>query len=420
MGNIIFKIDKPRNTHSSIMMVYRFDGEKLVISTKISIPTDVFDNKSQRINKKHFHKDWNYEGYNRALDHHELALRKAISYFRNQNLMPSYLELKERFLLEYGGQSDANTTSNVVDFLTEFIDKEKEKGSPSFQNFVQLKQMLTKFPNGRKLEFKDLQFKRLKEFTDWMKELKSKETGKFYSRSYLAKICKKLTTIISKAKDYGIEVNDDYIKRGWKISESKNEFSGSNVVLSNEEINLLESLILPDNLSNIRDIFLLGIYTGQRYGDYQKINIDNVINKNGHKFIKLVQEKGQKLVEIPFNEKIKNILLKYGGYPPKFTEQYFNRQIKEVCQFAKLNEKVTEYTDFANSNKPVETIKEKWELITSHTARRTFCTNAILGGVPPALVMKISGHTNMDTFQKYIKMDFDTIQTQQAMLKFFS
>jgi integrase len=49
-------------------------------------------------------------------------------------------------------------------------------------------------------------------------------------------------------------------------------------------------------------------------------------------------------------------------------------------------------------------IKPKYEWITSHTCRRSFCTNELLAGTPVELIMKISGHKSLRDFYKYIRI----------------
>jgi len=46
----------------------------------------------------------------------------------------------------------------------------------------------------------------------------------------------------------------------------------------------------------------------------------------------------------------------------------------------------------------------KWQKISCHTGRRTFCTNAFLAGIPTISIMMISGHSTEANFLKYIKM----------------
>nr|WP_235336620.1 tyrosine-type recombinase/integrase [Pontibacter korlensis] len=48
--------------------------------------------------------------------------------------------------------------------------------------------------------------------------------------------------------------------------------------------------------------------------------------------------------------------------------------------------------------------RPKHEFITMHTARRTFITLYLEKGMRAEVVMKVSGHTNYQTFKKYIKI----------------
>ena len=58
-----------------------------------------------------------------------------------------------------------------------------------------------------------------------------------------------------------------------------------------------------------------------------------------------------------------------------------------------------------NGTKTIEKTFEKWELVSSHTCRRSFCTNQFLKGVPSLLIRKISGHKTEKAFLEYIKVD---------------
>jgi integrase len=55
-------------------------------------------------------------------------------------------------------------------------------------------------------------------------------------------------------------------------------------------------------------------------------------------------------------------------------------------------------------NKEVVVSKPKYAWITSHTCRRSFCTNEFLAGTPVELIMKISGHKSLKDFYRYIKI----------------
>ena len=48
---------------------------------------------------------------------------------------------------------------------------------------------------------------------------------------------------------------------------------------------------------------------------------------------------------------------------------------------------------------------KKYEIVSSHDCRRTFATIAHNKGIPPAAIMKITGHSNLKTFSDYLKID---------------
>jgi hypothetical protein len=47
---------------------------------------------------------------------------------------------------------------------------------------------------------------------------------------------------------------------------------------------------------------------------------------------------------------------------------------------------------------------EKWEAVSSHTARRSAATNMFKAGIPSISIMKITGHKTETQFIKYIKV----------------
>ncbi|MCD7940142.1 MAG: tyrosine-type recombinase/integrase, partial [Bacteroides intestinalis] len=47
---------------------------------------------------------------------------------------------------------------------------------------------------------------------------------------------------------------------------------------------------------------------------------------------------------------------------------------------------------------------KKYELVTSHTARRSFATNLYLSGFPAISIMQITGHCTEKAFMAYIRV----------------
>ena len=78
----------------------------------------------------------------------------------------------------------------------------------------------------------------------------------------------------------------------------------------------------------------------------------------------------------------------------------FRSDIKELCKLAGINEeiRVTTYKGNVRTDK----IQPKWELVGTHTGRRTFIVNALSLGITPNIVMKWTGHSDYKAMKPYI------------------
>ena len=153
------------------------------------------------------------------------------------------------------------------------------------------------------------------------------------------------------------------------------------------------------SLDRVRDWFLLLAWTGSRFSDMEKIAKTDI--KGG--FITFRQQKTNTKVTIPIHPVVLEILEKYDYNMPKhISNQRFNEYIKEACKYAKINS--IESTTRTVGGKLVTEKFEKWQQISSHTGRRSFCTNMYKRGLPTLMIMSISGHMTESSFLKYIKV----------------
>jgi integrase len=147
-------------------------------------------------------------------------------------------------------------------------------------------------------------------------------------------------------------------------------------------------------------LFIIACDTGLRFSDLIELRNENIIN-NGS-VIRIRTQKTGEVVIIPLKGKVKEILKKYEGIPPQaISNQKMNEYLKELGEMAELIEDVV-ISLTKGGTRQTETFK-KFELITTHTARRSFATNAYLQNVPTISIMKITGHTTAKSFLKYIK-----------------
>ncbi|MBK7439969.1 MAG: site-specific integrase [Bacteroidetes bacterium] len=175
-----------------------------------------------------------------------------------------------------------------------------------------------------------------------------------------------------------------------------------NVYLEEEELDTLIKFDLSNKPEKeiIRDLFMIGCETGLRFSDYSRLTKDHLSDK----MIRITTLKTQDRVVIPISERLRTVLSKYEDYGVfQITNQYFNRQIKEIMKLAGFTSQVV--VPAKKGTKTTEAVYEKWEMIASHTCRRSFCTNQFLRGVPPILIRKISGHKTEKAFLEYIKVD---------------
>jgi len=85
---------------------------------------------------------------------------------------------------------------------------------------------------------------------------------------------------------------------------------------------------------------------------------------------------------------------------PNYTNQAMNRDVKELCRLAGINEeiRITTY----KGNVRTDEIHPKWELVGTHTGRRTFIVTTLSLGIPPNVVMKWTGHSDYSSMKPYI------------------
>lgn len=157
---------------------------------------------------------------------------------------------------------------------------------------------------------------------------------------------------------------------------------------------------LTKKQDKIKDIFIVGCLTGMRYSDYSTLTAENI---QGDIIVKKTKKTGI-TVHVPIHAYVKEIIDKYGGtFPTDVTIQHFNRSIKPICKKIGFTEKVT-FTRTVGHEVVTDTY-EQWEVISSHTARRSAATNMYNSGRMKTLqIMLITGHTTEKNFFRYIKV----------------
>ncbi len=204
------------------------------------------------------------------------------------------------------------------------------------------------------------------------------------------------------------------------------------IYLTAEELNALYNMKLSGKQEIVRDVFIVGCCLCQRVSDYSVLKRENfTFTSKGLPVVKLRQKKTDKTVVIPIlDDKLLTICKKYDYNLPVIANCVLNRQIKLICR--KLAETVPSLrrempTLLTKRDLKLEkagrisfkrnalgqVVKHRYELVTSHTARRTGITLMYLTGKIDVLqMMHVSGHSSIETFKQYIRLSGEEIAEQ--------
>lgn len=410
-----FKLKEPTSdTPSLIILIVYYLGKRLVYSTGLHIHPEYWNKKSEQVIlvkgdkvKSQKHKDYNFQ-----LNKYKNKIEKIFSYCNYNDIIPSNSYLKKEMDKEF--MLISNKPISFLEFI-EVIINESEKGirltpkgtkykQGSTKNYkVTLKHLkeYQKYKN-KKIDFDSITIKFYQDYIKYFNETyynNDNETQKNYTLNTIGKNIKDIKVFMEEATKRGLNINLDYRKREFRtIKESTDQ-----IYLNEEEIKKIYDLDLSNNekLDRVRDVFIIGCYTGLRFSDLSQLKQTNI--KKDRAQIKITTQKTDEIVVIPLHWMVKQILNKYDGNIPRvISNQKMNEYLKEIGEMAQINEKVS--ISKTRGGARVDDEYNKFNLITVHTARRSFATNMFINDIPSISIMKITGHKTEKAFLTYIKI----------------
>lgn len=210
-------------------------------------------------------------------------------------------------------------------------------------------------------------------------------------------------------------------KKGWhaNIIFQDEEFmilkeETPDIYLDESKIDRLYNQAIPIEYYDLaRDWFVLDCCLGLRVSDLQRVGIKDFSGKH----FQFVNQKTGAHVAIPIHSYVRAIIKKYKGLPPEISDQKLNLYIKEVARLAKLNDKFI-YKITKGGTLQVFEFQE-WEMVSSHTCRRSFITNLLKLGIPHAQVMRLAGIKRYETLMRYFKQTAEEAAIEVGKHKFF-
>lgn len=418
MATIDFRPNKGKKVEHpdkpvKIYLRYRM-GRKIDFNASIgaTVLIDNWDKEKKRVKNRSVIKDRN------QINNLITNLSKHFEDFTNENLRnghtPNYIEVKKHFNKHFTESENTDTKSKTLfGFIDELIERPETKRnltSNTLRTYTRTKNFIKKFnDNVYPIDFDSINLEWYNDFVEWCE-------SQNFSKNYIGSHIKILKSIMTRALEEGITTNDQFKSRRFKVLKE----DAVNVYLTLDELNSLWNLDLSHEprKEDARNLFLIGAFTGLRVSDYNNLKDENLSVVNGVKMFKVKTQKTKKEVAIPLHPIVEQILSKNNGKPPKaIPDQKINEIIKDVSESAGIDEVC--YTTITRGGKEITKKHYKFELVKTHTARRSFCTNAYLSNMSTIDIMAISGHTTEKAFLNYIKVTPEQTAIRMSQHPFF-
>ena len=429
---------KDKSEERTLVYLIGYLDKRFKVSTQQSVWVKTWDNKIQRcivsteypdrINRASRKVNKFLDSLNAAIDEH---FEKYPPHFDLQNWAfnkaDNFKTIIQRIIDErLSGERKEEEKKKItpLQFFQSYVDNMHKRVDPRTRKFisdrtvVHHKTVLKRFQSffadkNIKDDFSvfDRQFQEI--FINWA------YTSKNYRSNTIPASFSVLKVWLNEAAHQGLIKDDTY-----KSYQSKS-VEVDNIYLTEDEISRLYALDIPmlkskgvidakSTIEETRDLFVIGCWTGLRQSDLN--HLEKALFDVEAETITVVTEKTTEKVTIPMHRYIKELYTKYEGKFPKMCyKSRFNEHLKELGRFAEIDDEVIFKEN--RGGKVTSSKYKKYQLIKSHTARRSFATNLYLKGAPTISIMKLTGHTTEANFMKYIKVTRE--ENAQLMRQYF-
>ena len=318
-------------------------------------------------------------------------------------------------------KTDEGLITNYIQNIIDTADTRKVKVKGGYKHglslsrknsYIATKNVLKEYEakTKKQIHFIDINQILIDKFENWL--LKTKNYAINTSSKHIANI----KTVCIEAENKGIQVNS-YAKQMTVATESDEDRYIQTLSFSElDEIRKAE--IKSEAYQNARKWLLIGCEIGQRGGDLLDITPDNIRYKGGNMYLDIVQQKTKKPITIGIIAPHVIDIIE-NSFPYKISTQKLNDHIKKVCEIAKINTMTEGKIYDAKTGRKVFDKYEKHKLITTHSFRRSFCTN-YYKRIPTPVLMGISGHSKESIFRVYINAPEDKDENADLFMKFYN
>jgi len=383
MASVKYYQHKESNSETLILITFTFNHQRLRLSTGLTVPAKAWDKDDKKAKPVKEFAETNKrlrEITNFLLDKYD-ELFPSESVFSKDEIKRKSQELKDSYQVFAGRKEEKIIVqTTLLSFIGVFQERYKNRFNPTHVlHYNALKTHLESFQQkkGFRVDFDTIGKDFYLQFTHYLKEIGLKPNT-------IGSHIKRVKRLMNEAVEDNLTTNQEHHKREFKVIK----VDVDTVYLTEAEIQALYELEIdiPEK-RRVRDIFVLNCFTGLRHSDWSKVSFENI--HNGNLYVRT--QKTDEPVILPVKPLVLEILNKYNNKLGVISLQKTNEAIRFIGQLA--------------YSKQIKSINiNKWLEIRTHTARRSFATNAYLAGIPIRDIMQITGHRKTESFLKYIRV----------------
>ena len=336
---------------------------------------------------------------NREINRYEAAAEKLFYQYEQENTLPDKTRFKNDFLKEVRG-IDTGEECQEKDFFNIFYEFTREVGlknswtDATYKKFNTIRNHLRNFDND--LSFEKLNDDGLTKFVSFLRD------EAYLRNSTIAKDINFLKWFLrwATAKGYNDLHDFEFFSPKLKNTERKVIFLEWNELMRVYNFKFPKS---KGYLEKARDVFCFCCFTSLRYSDVANLKWHNVSDD----CITITTIKTSDTLTIELNDFSREIIDKYRdiNYPdgmvlPVVSNQKMNEYIKEVGYVCGIDDPIN--ITYYRGNERIDEVHPKYELLGTHSGRRTFICNALMLGISPEIVMKWTGHSDYKSMKPYI------------------
>ncbi|MEF8805813.1 MULTISPECIES: site-specific integrase [Bacteroides] len=406
-----FNLRKPKSDRpTNIYLVCRINKKQVKLSTGVRVYPDQWNTKKQEAYVSP--RLTELDNINNAIVNDEINKLKAdfIDFKRyicdNPNEIDNSLFLLKKYIYK-DRMMKQQELQKPVQWLRRAISQDKTIKSDGQRNtlaiywgHLKVFEEFLKATDREDITFADINLALIKDYETYLFNRQIGK-GKTTKTSTVGNKVTALISIIKRAEPYGL-IDTSAAKLNQYKKPKSREGDDNEIYLSEEEVNRMYALELKGLEEKARDVFVLQCWTGQRFSDMQLLNNGTIKDFDNGKILEIVQKKRTHKVSIPLFPVALEILEKYNFQIPKVRENTMLKYIKEAGKKAGIIGKHIVTED--RGSKITNTTYCRYELIGTHTGRRSFISNMLKRGYDSHILMRITGHTTEMAFKKYAKI----------------